>query len=119
MKKSLQIQFWTSGSAPTGKRMKMKVHVFRLGHFPRLKIESESICLIKYYIITILKKKLERFGPYLTKSKNGFSIVFSNLAWKGSRVFFQARNYFFCQMACIYLPNSHGGPQSLNFVITT
>ena len=75
--------------------MKVKVHVFRLGHFARSKIESESIILIKYYIFTILKKKLERFSLYFQKSKNGFPIVFSNLARKGSRFFFPARKLIF------------------------
>ena len=32
---------------------------------------------------------LERFGSYLTKSKNGFPIAFSNLAQKGSGFFFK------------------------------
>ena len=32
-----RIQFWTSGSAPTRKRV--KVHVLMFGHFPRSKIE--------------------------------------------------------------------------------
>ena len=41
------------------------------------------------------KKKLDCFGLYLTKSKNGFSIVFSNLVRKGSRGFFQARKQIF------------------------
>ena len=62
---------------------------------------------------------LERFGLYLTKSKNGFAIVFSNLAQKGSGFFFKARKFFFCQMAYIYLPNSCGRPKCLDFVITT
>ena len=57
--------------------------VFRLGHFPRSKIESKSIFLTKYFIFTILFF-LEHFGYYLTKSKNGFPIAFSNLARKGS-----------------------------------
>ena len=61
-------------------------------------MDAESIFLTKYYIITILKQNLECFDLYLTKSKNGFTIVFSNLARKGSRVFFQARKL-------IYLPN--------------
>ena len=100
--------------------MKVKVHVFRLEHFPRSKIEFESIFLIKYYIITILNFFVERFGLYLTKSKNGLPNVFSNLARKGSRVFFfKLGSKFFCQRACINLLNSRGGPQSLDFVITT
>ena len=82
--------------------MKVKVHVFWLGHFPRSKIDLESMFLIKYYIITILIF-VERFGPYLTKSKNGFPIVFSNLAQKGSRVFFQARKLIFLPNG-LYLP---------------
>ena len=65
--------------------MKVKVHVYRLGHFARSKIESESTFLIKYYIITI--NFFQRFGVSV---KNGFPIVFSNLAQKGSGVFFQA-----------------------------
>ena len=54
--------------------------VFWFGHFPRSGVESESSFLIKYYIITVLNFFLERFGQYLKKSKNGFPIVFSNLA---------------------------------------
>ena len=83
--------------------MKVKVHVFRLGHFARSKIEYESIFLIKYYIITILKKKLERFGLYLTKSKNGFPIKFSNLARKGLGFFFRSRKLI-CLPNGLYLP---------------
>ena len=59
----------------------------------------------------------ERFGQYLKKSKNGFPIVFSNLARKGSRGFFQARKLIF--LPTIYLLNSRGGTQSFDFVITT
>ena len=74
--------------------MKMKVHVFRLGHFLRSKIEYESIFLINYYIFTIL----DLFGvsrPIFNKVINGFSIVFSNHARKGSGFFFQARELIF------------------------
>ena len=35
-------------------------------------------------------KNLERFGQYLKKSKNGFPSVISNLARKGSGVYFHA-----------------------------
>ena len=46
--------FWTSGSALTRKRMKVKMQVFFFGHFPRSKIS----------IITYLHKKkiLERLN---------------------------------------------------------
>ena len=59
--KCFQKQFWTSGSAPTRKRMKVKVQIFQFGHFPRSKIVSESSFYTKSYIITILNFFLERF----------------------------------------------------------
>ena len=92
--------------------MKVKVHVFRLGHFPRSKIEFGSIFLFKYYIITFLNFFVERFGLHLTKSKNGFPIVFSNLARKGSRGFFQARNLISLPNG-LYLPTKQpwGSPK--------
>ena len=92
--------------------MKVKVHVFRLRHFAKAKIESESSVLIKYFLITILNFFLERFGQYLKKSKNGFPIVFSNLARKGSGVFFQARKLIFLPNG-LYLPTKQpwGSPK--------
>ena len=60
------------------------------GHSPRSGIKSESSFLITCYIITVLNFFLEPFVQYLTKSKNGFPIVFSNLARKGSGVFFSS-----------------------------
>ena len=33
-------------------------------------------------------------------------------------IFFQARKLIFCQMACIYLLNSRGGPQTFDLDIT-
>ena len=67
--------------------MKVKVLVFRLGHFARLKIEYLSTFLIKYYTKNILIF-LECFGLFLAKSKNGIPIALSNLARKGSGFFF-------------------------------
>ena len=55
MKNMLSDSILDLGKCPTGKRMKVKVHVFWLGHFARSKIKSEGIFLIKYCIITILK----------------------------------------------------------------
>ena len=90
--------------------MKVKVHVFWLGHFVRSKLESESSFPIKYYVITILNY-LERFFLYLQSKKNGLPIVFSNLAWKGFFLLLQARKLIcFCKMACTYLLNSRVGP---------
>ena len=55
---------------------------------------------------------LERFGQYLKKSKNGFPIVFSNLAREGSRGFFQARKLIFFPNG-LYLPTKQpwGSPK--------
>ena len=54
------------------------------------KADFKQECL--YYSST---KKWESFRQYLTKSKNGFPIVVSNLARKGSRVYFHARVQIF------------------------
>ena len=53
------------------------LHVFWFGHFPRSGIKSESRFLIRCYIITVLKKNLERFVLINGVKKNGFPIVFS------------------------------------------
>ena len=60
-KNAFRFDFGPQGSAPTGKQALSLSCVFRFGHFLRSKIESESIFLIKYYLITILKK-MDRFG---------------------------------------------------------
>ena len=98
--------------------MKVKVHVFRLGHFARSKIKSESIFLIKHYIITI--KKMGRFRPIFNKVKKWISFCIFKSCAEGFGFFsFKLGSNFFCKMACIYLLNSHGGPQSLDFIVTT
>ena len=101
---------------PQQENMHFHIHAFLVGHFPRSKIEFKSIFFIMYYIITILKK-MERFCSYLTKSNNGFPITFSNLARKGSKVFFKLGRWFVCQRACIYLLISCGGPKSFDIDI--
>ena len=110
--------------------------ILNLGKCPNRKThESESACFLVWALRKVQNRIwkqfshkvlynyyskffLERFGLYLTKSKNGFPIVFSNLARKGSRGFFELGSNLFCQMAWIYLLNSCGGPQSSDFVIT-
>ena len=89
--------------------------------------ESESACfsdralqeiqnlifLIKYFIFTTLFFLGGRgIDLYLTKSKNGFPIVFSNLAQNGSRVFFQGRKLIFLPNG-LYLPTKQpwGSPK--------
>ena len=48
-----------------------------------------------------------------------FPLCFQILRGKGSRDFFQARKlFFFCQMACNYLLDSHGSTRSVDFDIT-
>ena len=62
---------------------------------------------------------LGAFQPIFNKVKKRISHCISNLARKGLRGFFPARKLiFFCRMSCIYLLNSHGGPQSFDFDIT-
>ena len=75
--------------------MKVKVHVFWLGHFAMSKINFESSFPIKFNIITVVNFFFERFDLYLTKSKNEFPTVFSNIARKGSGFLFQARKLIF------------------------
>ena len=71
MTKMLSNSILDLGKCPNQKCMKVKVQVFRLGNFVRSKIESKRIFPLKYYITTIMReKKMERFGLYLTKSKN-------------------------------------------------
>ena len=81
MRKKFQIQFLTSQRAPTGKHALSLVCAFGLGHFPRSKIECESIFLIKYYIFTIIKKKkFEAFWFIFKKVKKmDFSLHFQIL----------------------------------------
>ena len=67
-KKCFQNQFWTLGSVPIRKHMKVKLHIFWLGHFAMSKIEFASSFPIKYYIITILKYFLS-LSTYIKESK--------------------------------------------------
>ena len=113
--KCFQIWFLTLQSAPTGKHALSLSCVFRLEHFPRSKIESESIFLIKYFIITFLKT-IE--AVFFNKVKKRISHCILKFSAEGFRVSCQARKQFFCQMACIYLLNSREGPQSFDFDIT-
>ena len=63
---------------------------------------------------------LERFGLYLTKSKKWISHCIFKSCTARLRVFFKARKLIlFHKISCIFLLISHGGPQSLDFVITT
>ena len=68
MRKMLSDSILDLGSAPTRKRMKVKVHAFWLGPYLWSKIESESIFLIKHYMITILKH-FGAFQPIFNKVK--------------------------------------------------
>ena len=76
------------GNCPNRKKHESESAFFLVGALRKVQNRTKSSFPIKYYVITILNFFLERFSPYLTKSKNGFPIVFSNLARKGSRFFF-------------------------------
>ena len=100
MRKMLSESILDLEKCPNRKRMKVKVHVFRLGHFARSKIESESIFLLKYYIITILKKEFGAFWPIFNKVKTWISHgIFKSCAEGFAFFLLQARKL-------IFLPNS-------------
>ena len=90
------------GNCPNFKTCTFTFMHFPVGALPEVqnRIRKQFSHKVLYSFLT--KFFLERFGQYLKKSKKGFPIVFSNLARKGSRGFFQARKVIFCQMACIY-----------------
>ena len=48
----------------------------------------------------------------------GFPLYFQILRGRVQGFFFKLGSFFFCQMSCIYLLNSRGGPQSFDFDIT-
>ena len=102
------------GSAPTGKHALSLACVFHLGHFLRSKIESESIFLKKYYIITFLYiKKNWSVLPIFNKVKKWITHCIFKSCAEGFSFFFKDRKLFFGQMACIYLLNSRGVPKVL------
>ena len=96
-------QFSTSGSGQTENTHIRVYAYFQFDHFPKSKIDFESRFEMRMYIFQFKIFFLERFGQYLKKSKNGFPIVFSNLARKGSGFFFQARKLIFLPNG-LYLP---------------
>ena len=100
------------GSAPTGKRMKVKVHGFRFGHFARSKIGSKSIFLINFYIITFQNKKIWAFQPIFNKVKKLISYcIFKSCAEEFEFFFFKLESYFLPNG--LYLPTKQpwGSPK--------
>ena len=81
MKKLLSDLIPEIGKCPNQKTDEIRkfayMRVFWFGHFPRSGIESKNRFLIKCYIITVLKKFLERIVQKNGVPKNGFLIVFS------------------------------------------
>ena len=118
MRKLLSDTILDLGKCPNRKTYTF-TFIFRLAHFLRSKIEYEGIFLIKHYIITS-QIFFGVFRPIFNKFKKLIShFIFKSCA-EGFKGFFQARKLIFvCQMACIYLLNSRGGPRCLDFVITT
>ena len=98
--------------------MKVKVHVFWLGHFARSKIKSESSFLIKYYKTTIQKKIM--FWPILKKVKKmDLPLYFQILCGRVQGGFFKLGRHFFLQNGWYLPPKQPWGPQCLDFVIIT
>ena len=65
--------------------------VFSVWLLPEVKNWFQKQISNKNVHITIQKKNLERFGPYLEKSKIGFPIVFSNFQLARADSFFRDR----------------------------
>ena len=62
MRKILSESILDLGKCPNRKMHESERACFPVGALREVQIESESIFLIKYYIITILNLALERFG---------------------------------------------------------
>ena len=104
------------GKLPNRKNHESESALFWLGHFAKSKIESESIFLIKYFIISILNFFWGPFGPLFTKEKKLiFHCVFKSCA-EGFRVFFQARKLIFWPNGFYFPLNSHGVPKVCLFL---
>ena len=56
------------------------------------------------------------YSPYLIKSKNGFFIVFSNLAWKYSVCFLKAMKHFFLPNGLHVPPKQPWGSPKFSFI---
>ena len=82
------------------KRHNRKTCTFTFMRFPPGALPEVQNWIWKHFSHKVLytyysKKKLECFGSYLTKWKNGFPIASINLARKCSGFFFKARNLIF------------------------
>ena len=85
------------------RKMHESEHAFFPGHFARSKIESESIYLMKYYIITI-PKNWGAFQPTFNKVKKmDFPLYFQILHRRFQGFFFKLGSYFFFK----WLVSSH------------
>ena len=89
MRKKFSDSILDLGKGPKPKTHESESACFQVGHFARSKIESKSIILIKYYIITILKK----FGAIrciFNKGKKWISYCIFKSCTEGIRVFFSS-----------------------------
>ena len=95
MRKMLSNSILDLGKCPNRKLCTFTFMRFLVGAFP--KVQNRIWKHFPHKVLYNYNSKLflERFCLYLTKSKNGFPIVFPNLARKGSTVFFQARKLIF------------------------
>ena len=91
-------------SAPTTKRIKVKVQVFS----PMSEIISESSFLIKSYIIIVQKRIVERFGPYKKSKKVDFPLYFFN-GFSQCREIFYIRALKLVRTVHIYHPKDPQG----------
>ena len=112
MRKILSYLIFDLAKCPNRKTCTFTYMRFRFLHFPRSKIVSESLffhkVLYNYYSV----RELGAFWPLFNKVKKWIShCIFKSCASTRKLI-------FVCQINCIYLLNSHEGPQSFNFDIT-
>ena len=81
-----------------------KTHESESACFPVGALPNESIFLIKYYIITVIKKN-GAFWPIFNKVKKWIShCIFKSFA-EGVKGFFSSQGAnFFAKLLCLYLP---------------
>ena len=82
------------GKCPNPKTHESESACFQVGHFARSKIESESIFLIKFYIITILNIFWSNLVYIYQSRKMDFPLYFQILSGRVQGFFSSTRSYF-------------------------
>ena len=115
MRKMLSETILDLGKGPNQKMHESEKACFLVGALRKVQNQIWKQLLYNYYY-----KKIGAFWLIFNKVKKWISHGILKSCMEGfGFFFFKLGSLFFCQMACIYLLNSHVGPRCLNFVITT